>query len=228
MKTKIFASFLIALILAFSAVKGAPTGASVQAGQQERGSEGSAGNVPTEGGNITRVNLTAYQITGKWAGFWGNVSGDIRLADSSGNIFYKWTISDATGGVVYACNGTVSDWSSTNIQPIYSTDPLLPSFLKEGTDSFNLTFTSQETFTSPSLSIPNTNYTTTYQNNAPGSDFKTYALKTASGDVLIWAGKVKENMGSFKGSTVTADYQILAGVTSTTGTTTFYFYLELP
>jgi len=228
MKVKILTSFLIALMLALSIVKGAPTGASVQEGEQETGQEGSPGSVETEGGNITRVNLTAYQITGKWAGFWGNVSGDIRLADSSGNIFYKWTISDATGGVVYACNGTVSDWSSSNIQPLYSTDSLLPDFLKEGTDSFNLTFTSQETFTSPSLTINNVNYTTTYQNNAPGSDFKTYALKTASGNVLIWAGKVKEDQTSFKGDTVTADYQVLAGVTSTSGTTTFYFYLELP
>jgi len=227
MKAKIFASFLIAIMLALSVVNAAPTGASVEAGSQERGQEGSAGTVTTEGGNITRVNISAYIITGKWAGFWGNVSGDIRLADSSGNVFYKWTISDATGGVVYACTNTVSDWSSTNIVPLYATDTALPSSLKEGSDSFNFTFTQQETFTSPTLTINNVNYTTTYQNSNPGSDFKTYALKSNNNNALIWAGKIKEDTSSFKGSTVTADYQILAGITSTP-TTTFYFYLELP
>ncbi len=204
----------------------APTGASVTVGEQETAPESTAGTVTTEGGNVTAVNVSAYQVTGKWAGFWGTVSGDIRLADSTGNVFYKWTISDPTGGVVYACTGTVSDWSSSNIQPLYASDGYLPAFMLEGTDSFNNTFTQQGTFDSPSLSISQVNYTYTYQGGNPGSDFATYALRTSDGSVLIWAGKIKAGASTFNGNT--GDYQILAGVTSESTPTTFYFYLELP
>lgn len=221
-------SMLIAAIISSVSIA-APTGASVTPiGNQERGQEQSSpGQVTTQGGNITTVNLSAYQITGKWAGFYGNISGDIRLADSSGNIFYRWTVSDPTGSVVYVCSGTVNDWTTTNIQPLYSTDSLLPSFLKSGVDSFNVTFTLQEQFTSASLTINNVNYTYTYSNNNPGTTFKTYALKANNENVLIWAGKAVQGGTSFKGTVV--DYQVLAGVPQQyPNTVTFYFYLELP
>ncbi len=205
----------------------APTGASVTAGTQERWAGTSAGTVTTEGGNITQVNVTGYTVTTKWAGFWGEVSGGIRLADASGNVFYEWTVTDPTGGVVYVCNGTVSDWSSTNIQALHEWDSIMPAFLLEGNDAFNNTFTNVGTFNSPSLSIANVNYTYTWQNGAQGTTFATYALKAVNENVLIWAGNVQNDQSSFKG-TPTADYQVLAGVNDPTGTTTFYFYLELP
>jgi len=224
----IIATTFLVILLNFTVPSfAAPTAASVTVGSQETAPTQAAGTVITEGGNITPVNISAYQVTGKWAGFWGNVSGDIRLADSSNNIFYKWTINDPTGGVVYACNGTVSDWSAANLAPLYASDGYLPSFLIQGTDAFNSTFTQQETFISPSLTINAVNYTYTYQGGSLGTDFKTYALRTTAGDVLIWAGKVKASSTSFKNTV--ADYQILAGVNAQPpATTTFYFYLELP
>ncbi|MEM5826005.1 MAG: hypothetical protein QW480_00330 [Candidatus Aenigmatarchaeota archaeon] len=220
---------MLILSIIFSIAVAAPTGASVtQVGDQERGSESSSpGQVQTQGGNLTYVNVSAYQITGKWAGFYGNISGDIRLADSSNNIFYKWTISDPTGSVVYVCTGTVSSWTTANIVPLYANDNLLPSFLKSGADSFNVTFTSQEQFTSASLTINNVNYTYTYSSNQPGNTFKTYALKATNENVMIWAGKAVRAGTSFKNTAV--DYQVLAGVPAQyPNTVTFYFYLELP
>lgn len=209
----------------------APTGASVtQVGAQER-YQPTEETVVTEGGNITSLNVTGEVVTSKWAGFWGNVSGAKVLADSSGNYFYKWTISDLTGALVYATTGAVSDWSCTNIVPLYANDTLFGTytFLIEGSDSFNYTFTSQESVSIP-LTCPaqNFNYTTTWQAGAQGTAFKTYAAKASTEGVFVWVAGVNPAQTSFKGGTVTADYQLLAGVTSETGTTTFYFYLELP
>ena len=219
---------ITALLLTYFSITfvlGAPAGASVSIGTQERAPAPPAGSLTTQGGNVTQVNVSGYVVTDKWAGFWGEVSGDIRLADANNYIFYQWTITNVTGGVVYACNNTVSDWSESNIQPLYASDAgWLPSFLLEGTDSFNNTFTSAETFQSPSLSIDSVNYTVT---NPTDSNFKTYALRSVADSALIWAGKVVADQTAFNPSN-TADYQILAGVDSTTGTTTFYFYLELP
>ncbi|RKY41343.1 MAG: hypothetical protein DRP85_06625 [Candidatus Makaraimicrobium thalassicum] len=218
----------LVLVISYAQVQAAPTGATTTAGTQERWTGTSVSSVTTEGGNVTEVNVSGYSVTDKWAGFYGQISGGLRLADSSGTVFYEWSVSNVSGSVVYACNGTVSDWSNSNILPLnVSHTNLLPSFLLTGTDSFNYTFTNQETFTSASLSVANTNYTTTWQGGSKGSDFKTYALRSVADTALIWAAKAKENVNSFKAG-VTVDYQLLAGVMSLSGNTQYYFYLELP
>ena len=223
------ATLVVLTILLLSYVSlAAPTGASATTASQGSAPASTAGTTTATGGEVVQSNLSAYQSTDKWVGFFGEVSGDIRLADSSNNIFYKWTIADPTGGVVYVTNATVTDWTAANIQPLYANDSLLPDFLITGTDSFNNTFTQSGTFNSPSLTISNVNYTTTWQAGAQGTTFKTYALKSVTDKAMIWAGNVVSDQTSYKGGTATADYQILAGVDVQGSAATFYFYLELP
>ena len=73
----LFVTTVLTTLFMLSLVRAAPTGASVTVGTQERAPSPSPETVTTEGGNVTPVNLSAYQVTTKWAGFWGNVSGDI-------------------------------------------------------------------------------------------------------------------------------------------------------
>ncbi len=227
-----FLTTLAVMILTIAMVSyvalAAPTGATATTASQGSAPAGTAGTTTATGGEVVQSNLSAYQSTDKWVGFFGEVSGDIRLADSSNNIFYQWTIADPTGGVVYVTNATVTDWSAANIQPLYANDSIMPSFLITGTDSFNNTFTLVGTFTSPSLSISNVNYTTTWQAGAQGTTFKTYALKSVADKALIWAGNVVADQTSYQGGTATADYQVLAGADVQGAAATFYFYLELP
>ena len=44
-------------------------------------------NVTTEGGNVTPLNLFGNVSTEKWAGYWGNVSGNIVLSPGT-DMFY--------------------------------------------------------------------------------------------------------------------------------------------
>lgn len=214
-------SFVFSAPLALAAI----TGADVTVGISETYSPTVTQTVQGQAGNVTEVNVSSVQVTDKWVGFWGHVSGSIVLADANGNYFYQWTVSDPSGGVVYVTNATVSDWST--LAPVYANSSVLPDFLLQGTDSFNYTFTNQETFTSPSLTVNAVNYTTTWQGGAQGTTFKTYAMQADSGAVLVWAGNVQADQTAFN-STYTADYQILAGVNVQGGQQTFYFYLELP
>ncbi len=225
-KNKLVSIFaLIAIVLGISVGLAAPTTAEVNAGTPEAYSwSPTTTSVDIIGGNVSQVNVSSVQVTDKWVGFYGEVSGSIVLGDSTGHTFYQWTISDPSGAVVYATNGTVSDWSS--LSALYADSGYLPDFLISGTDSFNNTFTSQEDFTSPTLSVSAVNYTTTWQGGAQGTDFKTYAMYADSGATLVWAGKVVADQTSFNSGT--ADYQILAGVNQIGATQTFYFYLELP
>ncbi len=225
-KNKILSIFaLIAMVLGISAVVAAPTEANVTAGTPEAYNWAPTVTSTTIiGGNVSQVNVTSVQVTDKWVGFYGEVSGSIVLGDSTGNTFYQWTISDPTGGVVYATNNTVSDWST--LSPLYADSGYLPDFLISGTDSFNNTFVDQEDFVSPTITVNSVNYTTTWQGGSKGIDFKTYAMYADSGATLVWAGKVKADSTSFNSNT--ADYQILAGVNQIGAEQTFYFYLELP
>ena len=58
-----------------------------------------AGTAPTQGGNITGVNIASTQLTSKWASFNGNVSGTIRLSDTeAGSAVYVGHIRLQTEG----------------------------------------------------------------------------------------------------------------------------------
>lgn len=65
-------------------------------------------------GNITAINLTGSSTTQAWSGYYGNVSGEIKLADSSGNSMYNWTSDATVPGEVFASNISSVTW--TNIQ----------------------------------------------------------------------------------------------------------------
>ncbi len=217
---------MLALLIGMFAVSlasfasAAPVGGSVSTGTSERMADSSAGQVSLTGGNVTEVNVTGYSSTSRWGGFYGEISGGIRLADSSSNVFYEWTVSNVTDAVVYAANDTVSSWASVAAATVSD----MPSYLQAAaSDNFTNTFTASEAFTSPSLSVASVPYTSTWQNGAQGS-LKTYALK--EGSTLIWAGKAIADTNSFKGGSDTVDYQILAPANS--GETTYYFYVELP
>ncbi|HLP79576.1 MAG TPA: hypothetical protein VK158_03005 [Acidobacteriota bacterium] len=218
----ILALLLVAVLsitaVAFAAV-GDPTGSNATYQQSERGTGTSAQQINISGGNVTAVNITALAITDRWAGFYGNISGDVRLADSTGNLFYQWTTLLITDSVVYATNGTVSDWSGLNATNIGD----LPSYVQTNSaDGYYRTFTQQEAFTTSVRSIPSVNYTVSYKNNVSG-DLKTYSMKTDNNVTLVWAGKAIEDDTGFDGTTV--DFQILVPARTVQA---YYFYLELP
>ena len=198
----------------------APTGGTVDELAQETGAAAVVQTVDIEGGNVTGVNVSTTSITGRWAGFWGNITGGIELSDSSANKFYEWTVSNMDGAVVYVSNGTVSDFGSLAAATVSD----LPSYITgAATDNFSNTFTATEIFNSSSVTnITSTPYAQSWQSGSQGT-LKTYALKDTDGD-LVWAGKAQNDVTGFNGETL--DYQILVPADSTV--VTYSFYLELP
>jgi hypothetical protein len=211
---------LVFTVISASLVLAAPTGGTVSTGPSERGTGSSSGTTTAQGGNVTQINVSGTAITGRWAGFYGSISGNITLSDAANNNFYAWTITNFTNAVVYAANGTISTW---NLVPINNS--IAPIGIQTAAaDNFNNTFGSTGTFSSASMSVASTPLTNTYQGGSVGT-LKTYALVTSDGLVNVWAGVAQWNTTSFKtGQRV--DYQIIAPA-KTTGTT-YNFYLELP
>jgi hypothetical protein len=197
---------------------GAPGGAATDVLGSDRGTGTASGTANLTGGNVTQVNISGTQITGRWGGFYGEIEGGLQLSDSGSNLFYEWTVSDYTGSVVFAATGTVSNWTAVAAGAVGDQ----PAYLQVvAADNFTNTFASTEAFNSSSLNIPDVPFVETFD-STNSSAWKTYAL-SADGENLYAALAVDGGDG-FDGSAI--DYQLLAPADS--GLTSYSFYLELP
>jgi hypothetical protein len=203
-------------VMLASLVSAAPTGGLLVNGTTSHGSNSASTTRTIAGGNVSEINVSGTQMTTRWGGFFGSLSGSLQLTDATANKFYEWTVSNFTNAVVYATTASVSSWTLVAMNT--STAPA--AVTSAGSDSFMNTFTANESFTSASLGPINANYTTTLGSGA----LKTYALQTLDETVKVWAGKAKNDVASFQGGVV--DYQLL--VPAAAAGTTYNFYLELP
>ena len=179
-----------------------------------------AGNASVAAGGTSQVDVQSTQSTGRWAGFYGSITGTIVLADATSHWFKNWTVSNVAGAYVYASNASNPDFST--LTAASTADE--PSWLNKtgAADNFQNTFAQAESRTFNGNSVT-ANYTETY-NNAGTETFKTYALKDGSSD-LIWAALAQNDVAGYNGNTV--DYQLLVPVNGAAATN-YYFFLELP
>ncbi len=68
-------------------------------------------SIQAQAGNLTEVSLNATGVTKTWQGFYGNVTGSLILADSTGNNFYDWNVSNPSGSVFASRDDSIS-WTS--------------------------------------------------------------------------------------------------------------------
>lgn len=104
---KLFVALLVVFgILGMAPVYAVTQGASnVQSGTPETYTP-TPGSVSAQGGNITSLTIDATVQTKKWQGFYGNISGTITLANSTGNAYmYNWSVSPGTGVVILTQDG---------------------------------------------------------------------------------------------------------------------------
>ncbi len=66
------------------------------------------GNISAFAGNITEIIFPEGSgITQSWQGYFGNVSGEIILSDSSKNIMYNWTLASPEGIILASSNNSI-------------------------------------------------------------------------------------------------------------------------
>lgn len=195
-----------ALVLAAGAASAlTPNGATVGAnGDNGQYQNIAAGSVNIDAGNITYADLAVNTSTLKWAGVYGNTSGNIILGDSSGNRLYVWT---AEGNLVYFTSAAVVDWSTiadANGTWVDSKYPFLSS--ANTSDTYANTFTgSNESIGSQIFTTLHSDYASTLSSGA--NTWKTYSLKVDSGATAVFAGKVNAAATAYNGQK--ADYQVI-------------------
>ena len=233
---------LLVLICVASWVFAEPTGPininveSSTAGQVSN----SAVQVDALGGNVTQLTINASTITGFWQGYYGDITGNIQLADGSGNVLYDWNpgSSFSPTGNIYAANQTIIDWTDViclSISgPNTAASGINASVLETmyGMDSGDgdgiiETFNSTQDITVGTNPLTNCYGTHMYVNNASQSVSWNESLLTENQTkAVIYATEIEQDANGFNNQTW--DFQMMVGDNADDSVpTTYYFYVEL-
>ncbi|MBN2052999.1 hypothetical protein JW756_05840 [Candidatus Woesearchaeota archaeon] len=216
-----------------TSVFGVQGATSIAKGETSRASfsDDSTASTAVQSGNVTQLNISGYAITDHWAGFYGEVSGNITLGNSAGNMFYQWEGLNAIAGEVFASTSNSVDWTTiacidaTGIQTLETALGIVPT----DADRINQTYT---TSAHPAITVAGTaisgcNATNAYINT--GKDATTFyqllLADTAGAGTAVFATLINESTTGFDG--VAHDFQLLVGESDAAGTTDLYFYIEL-
>ena len=183
---------------------------------------GTNANVTTEGGNVTNLNLAGNVSTEKWAGYWGNVSGRLVLAPSSGSLFYTWAWTSANGGEVCAVAAPSGFNWATLALPVAAQIDTAFGFLTGETDATAGTLT-----TGCTVGVAGQNPAGLGNYTGVGG-FQTCAISDGGTAKANYAFCVNITQGGSLFNGATGDYELLAPTNSTAGAfETHYFWLEL-
>ena len=191
-------------------------------------------NASAEAGNVSELSFVANSITNAWQGYFGNISGQIILADSLGNNFYTWNNS-LPRGEIFASRNSSPAWATincTNSTGLTNENAFLD---KQPTDadSVNLTFssTSHPAFSVGSVPLANCFSTQAYGTSGPsGQDFWNVLLSDADGaGNIVYTTMINKSATGFRNTAT--DFELLVGengnATEAASTTTYYFFVEL-
>jgi hypothetical protein len=215
-----------------ASVLGVQGASSVSAGASSRATydNTSTATIPVQAGNVTELNISAMGITDHWAGFYGDISGNITLSDGSDNVFYDWTGLNALSGEVFASNESDVVWSGIGCASAAEiTD--LETFLgisPTDADRINQTYTtnSHPDFTVGGTPISGCNTTNAYINGGT-KDASTFyqVLLTDTNGAPVFTTLINDSTTGFDNAA--HDFQLLVGEPDSAGTTAMYFYIEL-
>lgn len=226
---KLLLTMIMLSLLTISSVLADPLGGTLTPGVSSRGTNPSAQQANAQAGNVTQLNIDQTRITDIWQGFYGNVSGQIVLENSLGNNFYDWSLSTITGEV-YASRNTIPSWTGINCtnSTYWQNEETTLNIPATQTDGINETY---NTLTHPTFQVgtktfaPNVCQSTRpYNSTGQAGNFYNVLLNSNSTNV-VYAAILADNSNGFDNTTY--DFEIMVPVDKTSGTATYYFYVEL-
>lgn len=226
-KGLMMAAFAVLLFgMAFADMAGAGVSPGVQG---KYNASGVAGDITTEGGNVTDVNLTANTSTEKWAGFYGNVSGNLYLQKNTDvNALYNWTWTPTGKGTVCVSTASAYTWGA-----LIPADPAKIddawSFAHTDADSANNTLTTNcSLYINPQGELAGKGVLTYNSTGAP--TWETCAVNNGTNltNKSEYAFCVNMSITSTVAAGGLYHYQVIAPTNATAGSTErYYFYVEL-
>ncbi len=193
----------------------------------------SNGTIAAQGGNVTQVNIDALTITKSWQGYYGNVTGNIRLDDANNNSFYVWGNTTAAGEV-YATRISSVDWTNvncTNSTNVTSEETYLGQTAADGdsvTNTFNST-THPQFIVGTETIYTDTCFSTNVNVNGSQQSTQFHQIMLSDDSANLVYTTIIEN-AEYAYNSQTADFQLLVGENEKVGNegpTTYYFFVEL-
>jgi hypothetical protein len=223
MKTKIIGITIILLLSFVTVFANSPVGAGVtDVGSFGPLNESEPSSINITAGYINQVSLTANVSTIKWAGIFGNVSGNIQLGDGvSENVMFNWV---AQGNLVYSSEAGAPSWATLATTTPGDIDAALSYMSASDSDSATNTFVGASESIGSNLFTLSSVFATTLSNG--GNNWKTYAL--TDGADFVYAGKVDVANENYVGGS--SDFQMIVPEDGTAGDsnpTTYSIWVEL-
>ncbi|MBN2518167.1 MAG: hypothetical protein JXB14_04940 [Candidatus Altiarchaeota archaeon] len=190
----------------------------------------------TEGGNITLMNLTTSSQTGRWAGYMGNLTGNLVLADDAGNNFFRWNWYLTEEAIICAGTFTRYNWSALYEGIVWSVDVAWG--FSGGSDLAIYTFNATQGQLSLNIStneLTNMNSSDTGgPDPADDDDFLTSVVNDQAVDNtdkrnILFCTQTNSTGTNNAYDGTTADYELIVpvGDSSPSDRETYYFFVEL-
>lgn len=226
------AIWALAFVVLCSGMAFAIDNASVDYGKQSGWeSDFAADSINTEGGNVSQTNAESNASTEKWAGAYGNVSGNLILAeDGESDFLYNWTYSAADGGEVCVSRNNNPTWSLITNAVTGAVVDAIYGFIAADADSATTTLTDDsadfsiggETVTTAGV-VTNTGGATVWETGVVN-------VSASAGDATAFAFCVNITDDGDNYLNNEADYQVMFATSDEEGPGTahdYYYYVEL-
>lgn len=247
---KVFFAFLVLAFMA-AIVTAAPYGPrSVDVLGNDRRTEfnESVSSIQAQAGNVSLLMVNTSTLTGRWQGYYGNISGIVTLQSANGFRMYEWGngVGISVAGEVYASNNTVGDWTrvlcvnltgnSTNTSTYGPNATIIEAMYGAGIsdiDGVDETFTGIEEITVGNSNLINCPTAMLYNGSGSVNALNwnvtllyenSTAIETTRS--IIYGAIIQNNENSFNNKTT--DFQMIVGENGgISAATTYYFYVEL-
>lgn len=250
MKNLLIGLMILVFMAAFViAVPYGPTTILVENATRAAGFNESVSTIDAQAGNVSLLVINTSILTDRWQGYYGNISGKVRLDDANGWTMYAWDDEGMTpAGWVFASNNTVGDWtrvfcvnfSSNNVSRYGPNTTHLEEDMYGATrtesDGVDETFSANDDITVGTRTLLRCPSLNTYQNDTSQTTHWNESILWENDTIninttrsIIYAAEVNQNTASFNNQTV--DFQMIVGEDGDDGSgsvaTSYYFYVEL-
>lgn len=193
--------------------------------------------INTSGGTITTVVLNSTSQNKRWKAYVGNVSGTLTLDDGDDNTIFDWSLTDVIGEIYATRSSGSINWTGincSNATHVSNEEKALNHTNKD--DNITKTFddsTHAGFYAGTSLILPNTCFAVhTYVNStSQDANFEEIILYDGTNETngnIVYATPLEQDAYGFDNNTY--DFQMIlpeVALPTWTGSTSYYFYVEL-
>ncbi|MFC2135538.1 hypothetical protein ACFLTH_13070 [Bacteroidota bacterium] len=198
------------------------------------------GNTSAQAGNITQLQLTAVGPTKYWQGYYGEITGVIKLEDATGNVLYNWSDTEPQGQILASISSSIT-WADVDCMDgagdvTVATEEAYYNINTADSDGISETFTASNhpDFVISGNTITGCDTAWTMVNGASQqARFPMILLEDDTNDYGVYATFIENrdvgnstDVAGFDGNT--HDFQFMVpenGTNSNTDLTTYYFWV---